>query len=146
MSRKRKGKSVLGRWRLAALGKIVAALLPRNGTSSPHALLGIACSYRWSSRKAGLETSIRGLGPTLDAGAALPGEGRKGWLFSDTVRGAEASANLCSLIETVEANGLEPYAYLRRVFEELPKAATLAEIELLFPHRIKFGPSPEVKS
>ena len=54
--------------------------------------------------------------------------GRKGWLFSDTVRGAEASANLYSLIETAKANGLEPYADLRRVFEELPKAATLAEI------------------
>jgi len=72
--------------------------------------------------------------------------GRKGWLFSDTVRGAEASANLYSLVETAKANGLEPYAYLRRVFEELPKAATLAEVELLLPHRIKLGPSPEVKS
>ncbi|MBW1688913.1 MAG: transposase domain-containing protein [Deltaproteobacteria bacterium] len=60
--------------------------------------------------------------------------------------GKEASANLYSLIETAKANGLEPYAYLRRVFEELPKAATLAEVELLLPHRIKLGPSPEVKS
>ena len=60
--------------------------------------------------------------------------------------GAGASANLYSLIETAKANGLEPYAYLRRIFEELPKAATLAEVELLLPHQIKLGPSPEVKS
>jgi len=36
--------------------------------------------------------------------------GRKNWLFADTVRGASASANLYSLIETAKANGLEPVA------------------------------------
>jgi hypothetical protein len=35
---------------------------------------------------------------------------------------------------------------IRRVFEELPRATTLAEIELLLPHRIELRPSPEVKS
>jgi len=38
--------------------------------------------------------------------------GRRNWLFSDTVRGAQSSANLYSLIETAKANGLAPYAYL----------------------------------
>jgi transposase len=59
--------------------------------------------------------------------------GRKAWLFSDTPAGAEASARLYSLIETAKACGLEPYAYLRHVFTELPKATTLAEIEALLP-------------
>ena len=59
--------------------------------------------------------------------------GRKAWLFSDTPAGAEASARLYSLIETAKANGLEPYAYLRRVFTDLPAATTLAEIEALLP-------------
>jgi transposase len=54
--------------------------------------------------------------------------GRKGWLFCDTVAGAKASANLYSLVETAKANGLEPYAYLRRVFTELPKAQTLEDM------------------
>jgi len=62
--------------------------------------------------------------------------GRKNWLFADTVRGAEASANLYSLIQTAKANGLEPTAYLRHVFTALPGATTLAEIEPLLPHRI----------
>jgi len=62
--------------------------------------------------------------------------GRKAWLFSDTVRGAEASATLYSLIETAKANAIEPYAYLRHVFTELPKATTLEQIEALLPHRI----------
>ena len=59
--------------------------------------------------------------------------GRKNWLFSGGVRGVKASANLYSLIETAKANGLEPYAYLRRVFTELPKANTVEAIEALLP-------------
>jgi len=59
--------------------------------------------------------------------------GRKNWLFSDSVRGVKASANLYSLIETAKANGLEPYAYLRHLFTELPKAETVEAIEALLP-------------
>ena len=59
--------------------------------------------------------------------------GRKNWLFSASVRGVKASANLYSLIETAKANGLEPYAYLRMVFTELPKADTVEAIEALLP-------------
>jgi transposase len=44
-----------------------------------------------------------------------------------------ASANLYSLIETAKANGLEPYAYLRYLFTELPKAETVDDIEALLP-------------
>ena len=61
--------------------------------------------------------------------------GRKNWLFSDSVDGAKASANLYSLIETAKANGHEPYAYLRRVFTELPAAICLADIEALLPFK-----------
>jgi transposase len=59
--------------------------------------------------------------------------GRKNWLFSATPRGADASANLYSLIETAKANGLEPQAYLTRVFTDLPNAQTVEEIEALLP-------------
>jgi transposase len=59
--------------------------------------------------------------------------GRKNWLFSTSVKGVEASANLYSLIETAKANGLEPYAYLRYLFTELPKAETVEAIEALLP-------------
>lgn len=47
--------------------------------------------------------------------------GRKNWLFSNTPKGANASALLYSLIETAKANGHEPYHYLRFLFTELPK-------------------------
>jgi len=59
--------------------------------------------------------------------------GRKNWLFSASVKGVKASANLYSLIETAKANGQEPYVYLRRVFTELPQAETVEAIEALLP-------------
>jgi len=59
--------------------------------------------------------------------------GRKNWLFSYSVNGVKASANLYSLIETAKANGLEPYAYLRNVFTELPRAVSVEDIEALLP-------------
>ncbi len=62
--------------------------------------------------------------------------GRKNWLFSTSVKGVKASANLYSLIETVKANGLEPYAYLRYLFAELPKANTVEDVERLLPGTI----------
>lgn len=61
--------------------------------------------------------------------------GRKNWLFCDTQAGAMASANLYSLIETAKANGLEPHAYLTRLFTELPNANTLEDIEALLPFK-----------
>ncbi len=63
--------------------------------------------------------------------------GRRNWMFSDTVRGAEASGNLYSIIETAKASGLEPYRYLCHLLTELPKAKSAAEIELLLPIRWK---------
>jgi len=59
--------------------------------------------------------------------------GRKNWLFSASVKGVKASANLYSLIETAKANGLEPYVYLRHLFTELPKATTVEDFEALLP-------------
>jgi transposase len=61
--------------------------------------------------------------------------GRRNWLFADTVSGAKASAHLYSLVQTARANELEPYAYLRRLFTELPAAQNVAEIEALLPFK-----------
>ena len=65
--------------------------------------------------------------------------GRKNWLFSQSVKGVKASANLYSLIETAKANGLEPYAYLRILFTQLPKATTVDDIEKLLPGNINLN-------
>ena len=41
-----------------------------------------------------------------------------------------------SVIETAKANGLEPYAYLRRIIKDLPGAKTLEDMEALLPWNI----------
>lgn len=46
--------------------------------------------------------------------------GRKDWLFSNTPKGAKASAICLSIIETAKENGLNPFAYLTHLFETLP--------------------------
>jgi transposase len=65
--------------------------------------------------------------------------GRKNWLFSDSQRGAKASALLYSIIETAKANGLEPYAYLRTVLMRLPQCENVEEIEKLLPDAIEIA-------
>ena len=62
---------------------------------------------------------------------------RKNWIFSDSVKGVKASANLYSLVESAKANGLEPYQYLRQVFTALPQAETVEDIESLLPWAVK---------
>ena len=59
--------------------------------------------------------------------------GRKNWLFSDTPKGATASAQIYSLIETAKANGQEPYAWLRHILERLPAASSVEDYEALLP-------------
>ena len=45
--------------------------------------------------------------------------GRKNWVNVDSIRGAEASAIMYSLVETAKANGLRVYEYLEYVLTEL---------------------------
>lgn len=65
--------------------------------------------------------------------------GRKNWLFSTSQRGAEASANLYSLVESAKLNNIEPYAYLCKVFADLPNATSIEDIEILLPWNVKGG-------
>ena len=57
--------------------------------------------------------------------------GRKNWMFSQTERGAKASAILYSLVETAKANGVNVYDYIIFLFEELVKKPT--DLEPLMP-------------
>jgi transposase len=57
--------------------------------------------------------------------------GRKNWLFSNTPRGAKASATIYSIIETAKENGLSPFAYLTWLFEELPQLTDPKDPEAL---------------
>jgi transposase len=110
------------------------------GSVPPKSLTGKALGYfdkQWPKLIRYLEDGRLRIDTNLVENAIRPFVvGRKNWLFADTVRGAEASANLYSVIETAKANGIEPYAYLRHVFAELPKATTLEDVEALLPGRV----------
>lgn len=62
--------------------------------------------------------------------------GRRNWLFADTVAGANASANLYSLLETCKVNGVDGYQYLRALLVALPRARTVEDYEALLPWRL----------
>lgn len=106
----------------------------------PQSLLGKAIAYtqnQWCKLTVFLEHDHIPLDNNRAENAIRPFViGRKNWLFCDTVAGANASARLYSLIETAKANGLEPHAYLARLFTELPKATTVEDIEALLPFKL----------
>ena len=60
--------------------------------------------------------------------------GRKNWMFSNTAKGAHASAVLYSIIETAKANGLIPFDYLKYLLEQLPTKPE--DIDYLLPWNV----------
>jgi len=115
----------------------------RSLQTPPKGLLGKAISYTLNE----WEKLIRYLGDgllrpdnNLAENAIRPFVvGRKNWLFSGSPKGAEASAAIYSLIETAKANNLEPYFYLRCLFELLPSAQNADDYKALLPQYIDKG-------
>jgi len=106
----------------------------------PKGLLGKAIAYvlnQWHRLVGYIEEGHLCIDNNMAENAIRPFVlGRKNWLFSGTPEGAKASALLYSLIETAKANGREPWAYLRYIFERLPLAATLEDYEALLPWNV----------
>lgn len=107
----------------------------------PKSLLGIAVNYtlnQWSRLTVYLDQGVVGPDNNAAENAIRPFViGRKNWLFAGNPAGAAASASLYSLVESAKANGLEPYRYLRFVFEKLPFAESQSDYEELLPNRLK---------
>ncbi len=59
--------------------------------------------------------------------------GRKNWLFSKAVDGADASAFFYSIIESAKANGIDPLLYTELICTEGPYCNTEEEMEKLLP-------------
>lgn len=119
------------------LRKIEAMLLTHLHAVVPGSLLGKALHYlssQWPKLVRYVEHGAWPIDNNLCENAIRPFViGRRNWLFSDTVGGANASANLYSLIETCKANGVDPYAYLVRLLRKLPFAQTADDYEALLP-------------
>lgn len=106
----------------------------------PKSLLGVAVNYTLKQWTRLIEYCDHGE-VTPDNNAAENAirpfvVGRKNWLFAGTPAGATASACLYSLIETAKVNGLEPYKYLRYLFEKLPFAISENDYGNLLPQSL----------
>ena len=123
---------------LAALQTWMLKTLP---TVTPKSALGTALSYMhdfWPMLMRYIERGDLPIDNNFAENAIRPFViGRKAWLFSDTVAGANASAIIYSLVETAKANGLEPYSWLRRVLRDLPTAKTVEDVEALLPWNLQ---------
>jgi transposase len=112
-------------------------LVARVGSTPPTGLLGTAMNYTlklWARLIVYIEDPNVGLDNNAAENAIRPfAVGRKNWLFAGSPAGAQASATLYSLVETAKANGLEPYRYLRFLFERLPYATTPEDYRKLTP-------------
>jgi transposase len=119
------------------LDNIETLLKSRQAKIPPKSLLGRAVNYalgQWPRIKPYLNDARLRPDNNLAENAIRPFViGRKNWLFSGSPGGARASACLYSLIETAKANGLEPYAYLVKLFTELPYAKNADDLQRLLP-------------
>lgn len=115
-------------------------LLKKSDRITPKSLLGKAVQYtlnQWNRLSAYITFPFATPDNNLAENAIRPFcVGRKNWLFAGTPAGAEASATLYSLVESAKANKLEPYKYLRYLFENLPFAVTVEDYRNLLPSNV----------
>lgn len=104
---------------------------------NPQSLLGKAIYYlrsEWSRLIVYLQDGRLNIDNNPVENAIRPfALGRKNWLFSQSVEGANASAALYSLVETARANGLNTYTYLKHLFTMLPSATSSEQLDALLP-------------
>lgn len=128
------------RYSARVLKHIESLLLTYQPIVTPNSKLGRALAYlrgQWPKLVRYVENCNWPIDNNLCENAIRPFVvGRKGWLFSDTVGGATASANLYSIIETCKANGVDPYTYLVELLRALPLATTADDYEALLPWKI----------
>ncbi len=115
-------------------------------TSLPQGGLGKAIAYtrqRWRYLITYLEDGRYEIDNNRTERAIKPFVmGRNNWLFSQSVDGAHTSARLYSLIETAKMHLLNPVAYLKYLFTELPQCKTVSDYEALLPYNIE---NPDLK-
>jgi transposase len=109
----------------------------------PKSLLGQALHYlasQWNKLKRYVEDGRYSIDNNVQENAIRPFcVGRRNWLFADTVAGANASANLYSLLQTCRVNGIDGFRYLRALLLALPNARTVDDYADLLPWRMKLA-------
>jgi hypothetical protein len=109
----------------------------------PKSLLGVAVKYalnQWEKLVRFLEDGRIEISNNRAERSIKPFViGRKNWLFANTPKGAHASAIIYSIVETAKENRLDPYAYLRHLFEKLPNmdCNNLEALDQLLPWNVR---------
>jgi transposase len=124
------------------LEEFKAWLDEQRAKTSPKSVLGKAINYSYNEWK---YLTVYVNHPEVDISnceienAIRPfAVGRKNWLFSASVDGANASAMFYSLVETAKANDLEPFDYINRMLDKLATAKTVEDYQNLLPLRGQF--------
>lgn len=106
-------------------------------TAASQSKLGQALTYmhlRWNALTAYLLDGSLEIDNNLIENIIRPfALGRKNWLLSGSPRGAHASALFYSLIATAKANGLNPFDYLKSLFEAIPHCKNPQDYKALLP-------------
>ena len=102
----------------------------------PKSLIGQAATYTRNQWQA-LNRYVEDGGLSIDNNAAERAMkpvaiGRKNWLFVGSVVAGQRASVLMTLVGSCKENEVEPWAYLRDVFEKLPQDA---DLESLLPDR-----------
>jgi hypothetical protein len=131
------------------LGKFRAWLAAQAGDALPKSPLGQAIGYalsNWEALARYPEQGYLAIDNNLAERTLRPAAiGRKNWLFVGNDQGGRTAAVLFTLIASAKANHVDPYAYLRALFTELPRrraqtpAPNLAD--LLPTHWLKAHPT-----
>lgn len=101
----------------------------------PKSKIGAALNYALSARKTFytyLDDGRVSMSNATAENAIRPFViGRKNWMFSDSPRGAAASAAIYSLVETCKANNLDPAKYFEAILTRMPGEPFRQRPELL---------------
>jgi len=106
-------------------------------TVTPKSKIGVAINYtlnQWEKLRRYLYSGELGIDNNVTERDIRPfTTGRKNWMFSQSVEGADASAVLYSIVMTCRANDINPYLYFQKLFTELPQRDEFADLSDLLP-------------
>jgi transposase len=123
------------------LDNLHAWLLRHQGAVVPNSLIGKAIHYalgQWRYLYGYIDDGRFPIDNNLIERDIRPFTiGRKAWLFSNSVAGADASAIIYSLMLTCRACDIEPYTYLLHILTELPRRRPGDDVTDLLPFNFK---------
>lgn len=118
-------------------------LVKAQATALPKSMIGKAINYtlnQWPKLLTYLEHGDISIDNNVTEREIRPfTTGRKNWMFSTSVDGANASANLYSLVMTCRANDINPYYYFQYLFTQLPLRQSFEDLTDLMPWNLVYS-------